>query len=227
MMVGLFEPRAAPWKVDGIPERLLVRRRSRPTGTGWRRSSRPRWRGCPVTLEAGVRTFFCGPESFTPDLSPVVGEAPELRGYFVAAGMNSVGILTAGGLGRVLAHWIVDRPPRRRRDRRSTSTASTPYQARTRSTARTRTIEILGTVYAGHTRAGRCAPPAAPRLSPVHDRLVAARRATSRTSAAGRAPTGIAGPGVEPTVEPPTWGRPPWFEQWAAEHRGRPRGRRA
>ena len=51
----------------------------------------------PVTLEAGVRTFFCGPESFTPDLSPIVGEAPGTRGYFVAAGMNSVGVLSAGG----------------------------------------------------------------------------------------------------------------------------------
>ena len=69
----------------------------------------------PVTLEAGVRTFFCGPESFTPDLSPIVGEAPGTRGYFVAAGMNSVGVLSAGGLGRVVA--AVDR---RRASRTST-----------------------------------------------------------------------------------------------------------
>ena len=61
----------------------------------------------PVTLEVGVRTFFCGPESFTPDLLPAVGEAPGIRDYFVAAGMNSVGVLSAGGLGRVLAHWII------------------------------------------------------------------------------------------------------------------------
>ena len=65
----------------------------------------------PVTLDAGVRTFFCGPESFTPDLSPIVGEAPGTRGYFVAAGMNSVGVLSAGGLGRVVAQWIVDGKP--------------------------------------------------------------------------------------------------------------------
>ena len=47
----------------------------------------------------GIRTFFCGPESFTPDLQPIVGEAPEVRNYFVAAGLNSIGILTGGGLG--------------------------------------------------------------------------------------------------------------------------------
>ena len=65
----------------------------------------------PISLEAGVKKFFCGPESFTPDLQPIVGEAPELQNYFVAAGLNSIGILTGGGLGRVLAHWIVDGRP--------------------------------------------------------------------------------------------------------------------
>ena len=62
----------------------------------------------PVTLESGIRKFFCGPESFTPDLNPIVGEAPELRNYWVAAGLNSVGIITGGGLGRVLAHWLLN-----------------------------------------------------------------------------------------------------------------------
>ena len=65
----------------------------------------------PISLEAGIRKFFCGPESFTPDLLPVVGEAPELRNYFVAAGLNSIGILTGGGIGRLIAHWIVDGEP--------------------------------------------------------------------------------------------------------------------
>ena len=65
----------------------------------------------PISLEAGIRKFFCGPESFTPDLQPIVGEAPELKNYFVAAGLNSIGILTGGGLGRVLAHWIINGRP--------------------------------------------------------------------------------------------------------------------
>src|SRR5262249_59970412 len=65
----------------------------------------------PVTLQAGIKKFFCGPESLTPDLRPIVGEAPELEGYFVAAGLNSIGILTGGGLGRAVAHWIVDGGP--------------------------------------------------------------------------------------------------------------------
>ena len=61
----------------------------------------------PAALESGAKKLFCGPESFTPDLGPIVGEAPELRNYFIAAGMNSIGILTGGGVGRVLAHQIV------------------------------------------------------------------------------------------------------------------------
>ena len=58
-----------------------------------------------------MKKFFCGPESFTPDLLPVVGEAPEVKNYFVAAGLNSIGILTGGGIGRAMAHWIVDGTP--------------------------------------------------------------------------------------------------------------------
>ena len=64
-----------------------------------------------------MKKFFCGPESFTPDLRPIVGEAPELRNYFVAAGLNSIGILTRrrpGARDGALDH---QRPARRRRDR--------------------------------------------------------------------------------------------------------------
>ncbi len=46
MMVGLFEPRAAAWHPEGMPAGVVVHRRSSPTGTGWARSWRPRWRGC-------------------------------------------------------------------------------------------------------------------------------------------------------------------------------------
>ena len=65
----------------------------------------------PLTIETGIKKFFCGPESFTPDLQPVVGEAPELKNYFVAAGLNSIGILTGGGLGRVMAQWVMTGRP--------------------------------------------------------------------------------------------------------------------
>ena len=93
------------------PRRLLVRRdpaRLGPHGPVRREGDGA---ACPISIEVGVTKFFCGPESFTPDLQPVVGEAPELKNYFVAAGLNSIGILTGGGLGRVLAHWIINGRP--------------------------------------------------------------------------------------------------------------------
>ena len=106
LMVGLFEPVCAPWKVGGIPEDFsfgeLPPDWERMTPFLERAMSR-----VPITAEVGMKKLFCGPESFTPDLRPIVGEAPELRGYFVAAGLNSIGVLTGGGLGRVLANWIV------------------------------------------------------------------------------------------------------------------------
>ncbi len=110
MMVGLFEPRAAAWNPGSIPADASFLT----LPPDWERMSpflEKAMERVPVTLDAGVRTFFCGPESFTPDLSPIVGEAPGMRGYFVAAGMNSVGILSAGGLGRLLAQWITTGRP--------------------------------------------------------------------------------------------------------------------
>ena len=65
----------------------------------------------PKSSEAGIKLFFCGPESFTPDLAPIIGQVPEIRNYFVAAGLNSIGIITGGGVGRLIANWIVTGSP--------------------------------------------------------------------------------------------------------------------
>jgi 4-methylaminobutanoate oxidase (formaldehyde-forming) len=214
MMVGLFEPRAAAWHPEGVP-----------AGSSFTKIS-PDWdrmgpfveaamARVPVTLEAGVRTFFCGPESFTPDLSPIVGEAPGTRGYFVAAGMNSVGVLSAGGLGRVVAQWIADGKPDVDVtgfdiDRFRGYQAEESYRA-------TRTTEILGTVYAAHTPGKQLHSARGARLSPVHDRLVA-NGGYLREVSGWEGADWFAGPGRTPRATP-TWGRADWFEQWEAEHR--------
>ena len=214
MMVGLFEPQAAPWKVEGIPRDFSF-------GTippDWDRMGpflEKAMARVPVTLEVGVRTFFCGPESFTPDLAPAVGEAPGIRNYFVAAGMNSVGILSAGGLGRVLAHWITTGRPDVdvtgfNVDRFRPWQADDAYRA-------ARTTEILGTVYAAHTPGKQLRTARNTLLSPVHDRLVE-QGGYLREVSGWEGADWFAGPGATPTAEP-TWGRAPWFEQWEAEHR--------
>ncbi len=65
----------------------------------------------PALGHTGIKKFYNGPESFTPDNQFLLGEAPELANFFVGAGFNSVGIATAGGAGRALAEWIVEGEP--------------------------------------------------------------------------------------------------------------------
>ncbi|MGR3617332.1 MAG: GcvT family protein [Paracoccaceae bacterium] len=65
----------------------------------------------PALETAGIQHFMNGPESFTNDTRPLVGEAPTLDGLFIAAGMNSVGVMSSAGIGRALADWIADGAP--------------------------------------------------------------------------------------------------------------------
>jgi glycine cleavage system aminomethyltransferase T len=214
MMVGLFEPVAAPWRVEGVPPDFSFGK----IPPDWDRMGpflEKAMERVPVTLDAGVRTFFCGPESFTPDLAPAVGEAPGLRNYFVAAGMNSVGILSAGGLGRVLAHWITTGSPDVdvtgfNVDRFRPWQADDTYRA-------ARTTEILGTVYAAHTPGKQLSSARGTLLSPVHDRLVE-QGGHLREVSGWEGADWFAGRGVTPSAEP-TWGRASWFDEWEAEHR--------
>jgi glycine cleavage system aminomethyltransferase T/glycine/D-amino acid oxidase-like deaminating enzyme len=215
LMVGLFEAECAPWHVDRVPETFSF-------GTippDWDRMApylEKAMARVPITGEVGVRTFFCGPESFTPDLSPIFGEAPELRNYFVAAGLNSIGILTGGGIGRALAQWIVDGKPDvdvtgMNIDRLERHQSTPDYRA-------TRTVESLGKVYATHFPGLSMKTARGAKVSPVHERLVA-QRAYFRDVSGWEGADWYAPPGTEPRVEKLTWGRQNWFPYWEAEHR--------
>jgi glycine cleavage system aminomethyltransferase T/glycine/D-amino acid oxidase-like deaminating enzyme len=214
LMIGLFEPVCAPWNVGRIPDDFTFGE----IPPDWDRMGpyiETAMRRVPIAETAGVKKLFCGPESFTPDLRPIVGEAPELARYFVAAGLNSIGILTGGGLGRVLAQWIVHGSP----DVDVTGIHIDrlhPYQS-TPEYRRTRTVESLGMVYQCHypTRALETARGA--RRSPIH-RELAARGAYFRDVSGWEGADWYAPPGVVPASEL-TWGRPSWFPYWAAEHR--------
>lgn len=215
LMVGLFEPVCAPWSVGGVPDDFSFGQIT----PDWERMGPFVERAMsrvPATLEVGVRTFFCGPESFTPDLAPIVGPAPGLDGYFVAAGMNSVGILTGGGLGRIVAQWIVDGRP----DVDVTGFAidrMADYQLAPRYRAE-RTVETLGMVYAPHLPGRSMTTARGVRRSPLHDRL-AAEGAYFRDVSGWEGADWFAGPGRIPEPGPLTWGRPDWFGTWADEHR--------
>ncbi|XP_047380112.1 sarcosine dehydrogenase, mitochondrial isoform X3 [Sciurus carolinensis] len=65
----------------------------------------------PVLERTGIKSTVCGPESFTPDHKPLMGEAPELRGFFLGCGFNSAGMMLGGGCGQELAHWVIHGRP--------------------------------------------------------------------------------------------------------------------
>ncbi|MEP6761498.1 MAG: FAD-dependent oxidoreductase, partial [Sporichthyaceae bacterium] len=214
LLLGLFEPVCAPWQVGGVPEDFSFGE----LPPDWERMGpylETAMKRVPVTSEIGLKKFFCGPESFTPDLQPVVGEAPEVRNYFVAAGLNSIGILTGGGLGRVLAHWIITGRPDVdvtgfNIDRLHSYQANPEYRS-------TRTVESLGAVYQCHYPTKSMQTARGAKKSAFHDRLVA-RGAYFRDVSGWEGADWYAPPGVEPTVEKLTWGRQNWFPYWEAEH---------
>ena len=111
LMVGAFEPVAKPFGMDGIPtDRPFMQ-----LDEDWEHLA-PVWEAAckriPALVDVGIRLFFNGPESFTPDDRYLLGETPELRNHWVATGFNSIGMQSAGGAGKVLAEWIVNgRPP--------------------------------------------------------------------------------------------------------------------
>jgi 4-methylaminobutanoate oxidase (formaldehyde-forming) len=214
LMLGLFEPVCAPWKVEGIPPDFSFGQ----LPPDWDRMGpyvEQAMRRVPISSEIGIRTFFCGPESFTPDLQPIVGEAPELRNYFVAAGLNSIGILTGGGLGRVVAQWIVDGRP----DVDVTGfdiARLHPYQSNPEY-RRTRTVESLGMVYQPHYPYRSMQTARGAKLSPLHSRLES-QGAWFRDVSGWESPDWYTSDGSQPTSPTLTWERPSWFQQWRAEH---------
>ncbi len=187
LLLGGFEPHAKIWDADGphgnhpfleLPQ-------------DWEQFEPFMAAGLervPALARTGVQHFMNGPESFTPDNRPLLGESPYLRGFYVAAGFSSTGMMSSAGAGRVMARWIADREAPfdlwevdiARFDRASAAPAY----------LRARTREAVGEVFQMHwpyrqPRAGRGA-----RRSALHDELAAA-------GAVFGAPTG--------------WERPLWF----------------
>ncbi len=110
LLVGLFEPEAAAWSLDGVPaDSSFVE--LPPDYDRLAPFLEMAMARVPTLADTGILKFFCGPESFTSDVHPLLGPAPELDNYFVAAGLNSLGILLGGGVGTVIAHWLVDGEP--------------------------------------------------------------------------------------------------------------------
>ncbi|HUF87419.1 MAG TPA: FAD-dependent oxidoreductase [Thermohalobaculum sp.] len=216
MMLGAFEREAKPWPPEGsrIPESFCFDQLPEDIGhfepileKGVARM--------PMLAEAGIHTFFNGPESFTPDNLYYLGEAPGLRGFWVACGFNSVGIQSAGGAGWALAQWIEDgAPPFDLWDvdiRRAQ-----PFQ-NNRAYLRARVAETLGLLYADHFPYRQPVSARGVRRSPLHGHL-AARGAVFGEVAGWERANWFADAGEEREYRY-SWGRQNWFANAAREHR--------
>ncbi len=215
LMVGLFEPVAAPWSLDEIPHDFSFGE----IPSDWDRLApflEYAMEILPNLANVGIRKLFTGPESFTPDNGFLIGEAPELDNFFVAAGFNSLGILTGGGAGSIVAGWIVDgHPPVDVTDidvaRLLPFQTNRPYLAE-------RSVELLGRLHStgswphSHPTTARNV-----RRSAVHERLEKAG-AHFADSAGWENAAWFAPPGAQIGYQQ-TYARKEWFEFHAAEHR--------
>src|SRR6185369_6596905 len=110
LLMGGFEPKAKPWRVDPIPSTFQFEL----LGEDWEQFEplmTAAIRRTPCLETTKIKLLLNGPESFTPDGNFILGEAPELRNFFVSAGFNSAGIANSGGAGRLIAEWIVGGEP--------------------------------------------------------------------------------------------------------------------
>ena len=214
LMVGLFEPVAAPWSIDGVPDDFSFGA----IPNDWDRLApflEAAMEPLPVLRDVGVRHLFTGPESFTPDNGSLMGPAPEVENFWVAAGFNSLGILLGGGAGKIMAHWIADGEPPV--DVTEVDIARIhPFQT-TRRFRQDRTVELLGRLHStgswphSHPQRARNA-----RRSVLHDRLAGAG-AHFGESSGWENTEWFAPPGAE-VSESRTYRRPAWWEYHQAEH---------
>ncbi len=210
MLLGAFEPRAKPWGMDGIPKDFEFD--SLPEDFAhFEPILESAMHRMPLFETAGIHTFFNGPESFTPDDTYYLGAAPELGGYWVAAGYNSIGIVSSGGAGMALAQWMEDgEPPFDLWDvdiRRAQ-----PFQ-RNRLYLQERVSETLGLLFADHYPYRQPETARGVRRSPVHH-LLAKRGAVFGELAGWERANWFALPGQDPGY------RYDWRGQnWAENHR--------
>lgn len=212
VLVGCFEPESKPWGMGGIPEDFSFDELPFDMGHFEPMLEKMVWR-FPALESTGVKLFFAGPESFTPDDNFLVGETPGVDGLFVAAGFNSIGIQSAGGVGRLIADWMVDGEPSADFEDVRVDRAH-PFQ-RNRGYLRERTVETLGLLYAMHWPHRQKETARGVRRSPLHPALERAN-ACFGEAAGWERPNWFAPPGEEPRYGY-SFGRQNWFDRCAGE----------
>ncbi|MFL4469673.1 FAD-dependent oxidoreductase [Tateyamaria armeniaca] len=213
MLLGAFEPNAKPWAVDGIPkdfefdqlpedfdhfEPILEAAVNR----------------MPMLAEAGIHTFFNGPESFTPDDAYHLGLAPEMDNVWVACGFNSIGIQSAGGAGMALAQWMQDGA--KPFDLGDVDISRMQPFMGNKTYLAARSTETLGLLYADHFPYRQKATARGVRRTPFHSHLIE-RGAVMGELAGWERANWFARAGQTPEYEY-SWSRQNFFDNVREEH---------
>lgn len=213
LMVGFFEPGSYVWASEGIPDNkgfIHLPEDWDHIGPFYEQMAER----IPALADVGVRLFFGGPESFTPDGLYHLGEVPGVRNYLVAAGFNSVGMLSGPGVGAVLADWLVDGHPSI--DLPEVDPRRTMPHETNRRFLQQRVLETLDVAYSVHWPFEQRHTARPLRRSHLYGATAAAGAVFGELYGWER-PNWYAVPGDD--TEPPlTWDRPGWFARSAEEH---------
>lgn len=214
ILLGAFEPNAKPWAMNGIPDSFEFDQLPEDFDH-FEPILEAAVNRMPMLAEAGIHTFFNGPESFTPDDAYHLGLAPEMDNVWVAAGFNSIGIQSAGGAGMALAQWMDDgEKPFDLGD--VDISRMQPFQGN-KTYLFERSKETLGLLYADHFPYRQKATARGVRRTPFHHHLKEQGAVFGELAGWERA-NWFANEGQERAYQY-TWKRQNWFENSVAEHR--------
>jgi 4-methylaminobutanoate oxidase (formaldehyde-forming) len=214
ILLGAFEPNAKPWAMNGIPDSFEFDQLPEDFDH-FEPILEAACNRVPMLAEAGIHTFFIGPDSFTPDDAYHLGLAPEMDNVWVAAGFNSIGIQSAGGAGMALAQWMTD--GERPFDLGDVDISRMqPFQGN-KTYLFERSKETLGLLYADHFPYRQKATARGVRRTPFHHHLKEQGAVFGELAGWERA-NWFANEGQEREYQY-TWKRQNWFENSAAEHR--------
>lgn len=214
LLMGGFEPVAKPWGMKGISDNFMFTE----LNDDWDQFSvfmGPAIQRCPSLETAQVRKLTVVPESFTPDTAYMLGEAPGMKNFFVAAGMNSVGIASAAGVGKAVAEWIVNGSPTE--DLWDVDIRRFFGWQRNKRYLHDRIVEAVGRLYADHWPFRQPETSRGVRRSVLHESLEQ-RGACFGVVAGWERANWFATSDVEPRYQY-SWSRQNWFDCSAAEHK--------
>jgi 4-methylaminobutanoate oxidase (formaldehyde-forming) len=212
-LLGAFEPESKPWAVDGIPEDFEFDQLQEDFDH-FEPILEKAIERMPLLAEAGIHTFFNGPESFTPDDAYHLGLSPEVDNFWVAAGFNSIGIQSAGGAGMALAAWMdTGEKPFDLGD--VDISRMQPFQGN-KKYLEARSKETLGLLYADHYPFRQKATARGIRRTPFHQNLLDNGAVMGEIAGWERA-NWFANEGQKPEYEY-SWKRQNFFDNVAAEH---------